>query len=167
MNKNKKIQLALIFLLIFGSTVFANNNTPTKIKKNVSANSIERIEDKIILDVIGHIESSHNALAENKDSGARGYYQITKICLKEYNNFHKVKYSYDDLFNKDINEKIASWYLYKRIPQMLKYFKKDINIENVLICYNAGINYVVKNKKLKNETKNYIKSYYDILWHYE
>jgi len=111
------------------------------------------------LSIIKQIESSGNPLAYNKSSHARGLFQITPICLKEYNNFHTEQYDLSDLFNPIINEKIAAWYLEKRIPQMLKHFGKDVSLENILISYNAGVSYVVSGKPLPLETVNYIKKY--------
>jgi soluble lytic murein transglycosylase-like protein len=141
MNKNKRIYLLLIFMLIFGySSAYAGKYIDIK---------------KII-----RIESNGNANAYNKNSKARGLCQITPICLKEWNNFHKNKqYNLDNLWNSSINMEIAEWYLNIRIPQMLKVFKKEISTKNIIICYNAGIDYVVKNKTLKEETSDYIKKY--------
>lgn len=139
MNKSKRLQLALIFLLIF--------NSPASAKELIKMKSISLIE------------SSNNFSAFNSRTSARGLYQITPICLKEYNNFHKVKYSEEDLFNAEINTTIASWYINERIPQMLRHYKKPITTRNILISYNAGISYVAKNKKLPEETERYIKRY--------
>ncbi len=109
---------------------------------------------------IEKIESQGNAKAYNKSSKAIGLYQITPICLKEYNNFHpKRKYSSKDLYNPCINYIVAEWYIRERIPQLLKYYKKPVTIENILISYNAGIGYVVKGKSLPKETIDYIKKY--------
>ena len=113
----------------------------------------------IILSIIAIIESSNNPLAYNQKTQARGLYQITPICLKEWNNFHSSEhYTLNDLFNPQVNEKIAKWYLTKRIPQMLRYYKKPVTIENILICYNAGIKYVLKGE-IPKETKEYIQKY--------
>ena len=113
----------------------------------------------IILSIIAIIESSNNPLAYNPKTQARGLYQITPICLKEWNNFHPSEhYALNDLFNPQVNEKIAKWYLTKRIPQMLRYYKKPVTIENILICYNAGIKYVLKGV-IPEETKEYIQKY--------
>lgn len=130
---------------VFSSKVFAKQNTSGK---TVNLNKIKQIE------------SSGNPFAFNKRSKARGLYQITPICLKEWNNFHPNKqYSKQDLFNPVINKQIAQWYLNKRIPQMLKYYGHEVNIRNVLVSYNAGISYVVNNKPLPKETKNYLIKY--------
>lgn len=117
--------------------------------------------ENINLSKIAYIESRNNPLAYNKYSGARGIYQITPICLKDYNNYHKVKYNLDDLFIPKINRIIASWYLEIRIPQMLKHYKKEVNIDNILWAYNAGIGKVIKEIK-PEETKNYIIKYYNL-----
>ncbi len=115
---------------------------------------------EVDLRIIKQIESSGNPLAYNPTSHARGLYQITPICLKEWNNFNpKEQYRENDLFNPAINEKIAKWYLWVRIPQMLRHYKKPITIENILISYNAGIGYVVFDWVLPKETKDYINKY--------
>jgi len=137
MNKKKKL-LLLIFLMIFHCNIYGQN--------------------LIDLNKIKQIESSGNRLAYNKHSQARGFFQITPICLTEYNNFHKIKYTEQDLFNGEINETISRWYFEIRIPQMLRYFKLEVNIDNILWAYNGGINKVRKNI-MDNETKNYIRKY--------
>ena len=124
----------------------------------------------IVLSIIAQIESSNNPLAYNPKTQAIGLYQITSICLKEYNSFHKTKYTKKDLFNPTINKKIAFWYLNKRIPQMLKYYKCSVTIENILICYNWGIGNFLKwkkregdIKKLPEETREYLRKYFKLL----
>jgi len=134
----KKLKLAIIFLLIFHTNSYGAN--------------------LIDLNKIKQIESHGNPLAYNKGSGARGLYQITAICLQEYNNFNHSTYSLNDLFNPTTNEKIASWYLEKRIPQMLKYYNLDVTVENILWAYNGGIGKVKKNI-MDRETANYIEKY--------
>ena len=120
-----------------------------------------RINESIYINMntIKQIESSNNPRAYNKRSKARGLYQITEIVLIEYNNFNKTTYTTSDLFNPTINYTIAKWYMGARIPDMLRYFNKPITINNLLISYNAGINYVVKGLPLPTETKNYIEKY--------
>ena len=138
MNKKKKL-LLLIFLMIFHCNIYGQN--------------------LIDLNKIKQIESSGNRLAYNKHSQARGYFQITNCVLIEYNKFNKNNYTKEDLFNGEINEQISSWYFEFRIPQLLRYFKKEVNIENILICYNAGIKSVLTGR-IPEETKNYIRRYY-------
>ena len=141
MDKKAVVQLCIVLLFALIPTRYAH------------------AEAKINLNKIMMIESSGNPLAHNKKDDSRGLFQITPICLKEYNNFHKIKYSMDDLWNASISTKIAKWYIEKRIPQMLRYFKKPVTTKNIIIAYNAGINYVVKNLPLPRITKLYLKKY--------
>jgi hypothetical protein len=114
------------------------------------------------MDVIAMIESSGNPLAHNKRDDSRGLFQITKICLAEWNNFHpNQQFTMDDLWYPKVNRMIADWYINVRIPAMLKYFGKPDTIENRIIAYNAGINYVAKDLEIPKITKNYIKKYYN------
>jgi len=128
----------------------------TALGAGIASNS--EASSDIDMNKIYSIESSNNEKAHNKSSNAKGLGQITPIVLKEWNNLHpKDKHSDRDLFNKDVNKKIASWYMNKRIPQMLKSMKKPDTAENRLIAYNAGIGRV--GKILPRETANYIKKY--------
>ena len=116
------------------------------------------------LSKIKMIESSGNPNAYNEKTEAIGLYQITPVCLKEWNNYHpKEHYTKNDLYNPEINEKIAKWYLNIRIPEMLKYYGYKITVENIIICYDWGIGNFIKwkkgKKKLPEETKNYLREY--------
>lgn len=107
------------------------------------------------------IESSGNPMAHNKRDDSRGLYQITPICLKEWNNFHPNNiYTMNDLWNPLVNREIAEWYLTNRIPQMIRYYKKPMTTENIIIAYNAGISYVVHGGELPSVTKQYLKKYF-------
>ena len=120
-------------------------------------------EAEVTIDMqrIRMIESSGNPRAHNLRTDARGLYQITPICLQEWNNFHPNRqYTSEQLFSSRINSEIAHWYMNYRIPQMLRYYGKPDTIENRLICYNAGIAYVVRNMNLPRETRDYIKKYH-------
>lgn len=108
---------------------------------------------------IAQIESSGNTRAWNKVDDSRGLYQITPICLQEWNNYHPAKqYTMDDLWTVSINEEIAGWYLNVRIPQMLRHYKIDDSVENRIWAYNAGIGNVVKGRMPKI-TQNYLRKY--------
>lgn len=104
------------------------------------------------------IESSGNPQAFNKNTQATGLYQITPICLEDYNQFHKEHFTMKEMFEPKKCEKVASWYLLIRIPQMLDYYGLQINETNILWAYNSGIGNVKKNIK-PLETKNYIIKY--------
>jgi hypothetical protein len=118
-------------------------------------------EPVIDLHRIMMIESSGNPLAHNKRDDSRGLFQITPICLKEYNNFHpKSKYSMNDLWDPDVSRRIADWYLNVRIPKMIEYYGKPVTVRNIIIAYNAGISYVAKNKPLPRITESYLRKYF-------
>lgn len=136
--------LIAVFLLVFHSLMGQVEAQNSIININI---------DKII-----SIESAGNAKAFNRHSQARGLCQITPICLKDYNQFHKVKYSTSDLFTPQINIQIAQWYLNVRIPQMLRHYNRTVSVRNILICYNAGIQKVISGK-LPDETRKYISRY--------
>ncbi len=114
-------------------------------------------DDLIKLDIIRQIESSGNPLAFNARSQARGMYQITPICLRDYNNYYASPYTPAALFNPAVNEIIARWYLLVRIPQLLRHYSQPVTIDNILIGYNAGIGRV--GRELPQETENYIAKY--------
>ena len=116
--------------------------------------------DIIDMNRIAQIESSNNPKAWNKAEDGRGRFQINPICLKEWNNFHpRQQYTPDDLWNDDVNTKIANWYMNKRIPQMIRHFGKEDTVENRIIAWNAGINYVKTGKEIPRITKNFIAKY--------
>jgi soluble lytic murein transglycosylase-like protein len=108
---------------------------------------------------IANIESSNNPNAYNKRTQARGLYQITPICLADYNNFHRNKrISNDDLFKPLMARNVAEWYINERIPGMLKYYGIKDTIETRLRCYNSGIGNLRKGR-LTIDTRKYIEKY--------
>jgi len=115
----------------------------------------------INMKIIESIESGGNPNAINKKSGAMGLFQIMPNgALAEWNNFNpKEQYSDRDLFNPEVSTKIASWYMNKRIPSMLKTYKIPDTIDNRLIAYNFGIGNLKSGKPLPSETINYLKKY--------
>lgn len=116
--------------------------------------------EEIDLHIIAIIESNGNELAYNQKTQARGLYQITPICLEDFNrwNGEGLKYIKDDIYNYIRASVVADWYLNIRIPQLLKHYNKPITIETILWCYNAGIGNLLKGIMPK-ETRNYIKRY--------
>lgn len=114
---------------------------------------------EINMGAISQIESSGNIYAYNTKSGAIGLFQITKICLDDYNQYHYIKYSVEQLWNPRINKVIGKWYIKKRVPQLLKYYKKPVTVKNILVSYNVGIKYVVEDLPLPIETQQYIEKY--------
>jgi hypothetical protein len=111
------------------------------------------------INVVQFLESSNREMAYNRASGARGLMQITPICLKEWNQFHKnERYGEDDLFRGDINRRIGAWYINERIPAMLRHYGVKDGVEARLWAYNAGIGRVLKGIK-PTETREYIRRY--------
>jgi len=117
---------------------------------------------EINMDIIAQIESSNNPLAYNARSGATGMYQITEICLREYNNYNNADVAIEDMFNANTCYAIANWYMNARIPRMLKYYGIDDTDKNRLWAYNAGIGKIEK-CIMPLETKNYINKYKEMI----
>ncbi len=120
----------------------------------------QEIKPAINMEAIAQIESSGNPRAWNKRDDSRGLFQITPICLKEWNNFHpKDQLTMDDLWDASVNRKVAEWYINVRIPAMLRHYNKPESVANQIVAYNAGISYVVKNKPLPKITRDYLAKY--------
>ena len=111
------------------------------------------------MDIIAEIESSGDPLAYNPGSKATGAWQVTPICLADYNNYNNTQYTLKDMFNQGKCYEVAFWYLNNRIPQMLRYYGRPVTIDNILICYNWGIGHLVNDDKLPKETKDYLIKY--------
>lgn len=128
---------------------------------NISSAEISSDNSLINLSVIKQIESSGNPLARNFN--CIGLYQISPSVLKEYNTTHKTHYRSVDLYNANLNTKIARWYLTEQLPKYLHHFDLPVSIENLIISYNCGIGNCVKYRKglrtLPKETRDYLKKY--------
>ncbi len=112
----------------------------------------------VSLYVIGEIESGQNPYAYNKKSRAIGLYQITPICLLDFNQQNKTNITSDQLYDANYNTLVASWYFENRIPSLLKHYKLPLTLDNIIWAYNAGIKSVIKGK-MPLETYNYINKY--------
>lgn len=120
---------------------------------------------EINLSAISTIESSNNSKAYNRISQATGLFQITPVCLEDYNSFaRREKFSLDDMFNQAKAEKVAKWYLYVRIPQLLKHYGHDVTTRNVLVAYNCGVSCLTRSS-LPTETQQYISKYERMVTH--
>ena len=112
------------------------------------------------MSIISQIESNNNPMAYNKRSGATGMYQVTPICLKDYNQHHqeRVNLLIFHMYEPKYAFIVANWYMNIRIPQMLKAYGIPDTISNRLHAYNAGIG-MVKKGIMPKETKDYIRKY--------
>ena len=114
--------------------------------------------DSVNLRTIAYIESGNNAKAYNEQTKATGLYQITPICLADYNYFAKAgQYTLSDMFDVYRAKLVATWYIEKRIPFLLKKYNHEVTVRNVLIGFNCGVKCV--GKPLPKETSDYIKKY--------
>ena len=113
---------------------------------------------RIDLNAIAMIESSGNPKAVSHD-GSIGLFQITPVLLMEYNALTRSNVRQAELFRPEVSRKIADWYLHKRIPAMLRHFKKPVTVRTVLISWNAGINVVKKGTKIPSITSLFLKKY--------
>ena len=116
---------------------------------------------KIDLDRIAQIESSGKDDAVGDNGLALGRFQIHSPVVKEYNAYTGSKLKHKDMLNGETASIVADWYLNKRIPQMLNYFKIPDTLENRIISYNAGIGTLTNEKKIPKTTSDYIKKYLD------
>jgi hypothetical protein len=111
-------------------------------------------------ETVYNIESSGKPNAYNPVSNARGLGQITPIALKDYNQMNPSdNYNSQQLYDPQINQKIAYWTLTQRIPSMLQAYKKAVTPENVLWAYHDGIGNVQRGYK-SEAVKEYIKKYF-------
>ena len=69
--------------------------------------------EEVDMNRIKMIESSGNPMAYNEGSQARGLYQITPICLADYNKYHEENIHLNQLFIPEQNFKVANWYMNK------------------------------------------------------
>jgi len=118
---------------------------------------------EIDLGRIAQIESSNNPKAFNPKSGAVGLYQITSVCLKDYNLRHLYGFNLDEMYEPHKAHIVANWYLTERIPQMLRHYKLPDSVSYRLISYNWGIGNLIKHHRngvqLPKETRDYIMKY--------
>ncbi len=119
----------------------------------------------INLSAIKTIESDGNPLAFNSRTRCYGLYQISEICLRDFNEMNHAQYAPADLFDPLLNEKIASWY-FKRLHQLLNAYKIPVSFTTLLAAYNWGIGNVAQwykngaaSEDLPKATQRYIAKY--------
>ncbi len=114
---------------------------------------------QVDMDRIMQIESGGDTKAYNKHSQARGLYQVTPICLKDFNKVNGTSYKVDDLFEPQINARIAYWYINERLPKLLEAQGGPITVDRVLAAYNTGPGRSNR-KPWPKETRDYIVKYH-------
>lgn len=121
--------------------------------------SCQEAHAEVIIDMeaIKQIESGGNVKAYNVTSEAVGWFQITPICLLDFNVENKQHYRTLDLFSPQVNSRVATWYMDERIPELLKARGIADSVENRLIGFNCGVGCV--GKPLPSETANYLRKY--------
>lgn len=117
--------------------------------------------DFVNMEVIKQIESSGNADAYNSKGQAYGWFQITPICLADFNRANNEHYKAVELFNPQINSRVAYWYFEERLPALLRHFKQVDSVDNRIVAYNAGIRAVIRNSR-PLETVKYLEKYHNI-----
>ncbi len=122
----------------------------------------------IDMEAIKMIESSGNQYAVNYETECYGLYQISRICLEDFNKNSRPQMTWDveDLLNPEVNTYIANWYFNKQLPKYLLHYKIPINTITLIASYNWGVGNVVKwyrtgadVKELPRETQKYLKKY--------
>lgn len=101
--------------------------------------------DMINVKAIAQMESSGNPLARN--GSHYGLCQIGMAVLKDYNKAHKTALQINDLYNSELNMKIAEWYLEVEIPRMLRHFNLEDTAENRITAWRLGVGSVLNGKK--------------------
>lgn len=114
---------------------------------------------EINLRVISQIESSGNHKAVGDGGRALGAFQLHKGVIQDYNLSHNTRFPHKIALSRHYSRKIASWYINKEIPRLLRHFGLKDTISNRLTAYNKGIRAVL----MKSPSKNYIKKYFKII----
>ncbi len=122
--------------------------------------SVPKADASIYIDmhVLAEIESSNNPKAFNKKTKARGLFQITPICLKDYNIQMNKSLKITDMYDPEKCRTVADWYLSERIPQMIHGIKRPITVQTILWVWNAGIVALIRDRMPK-ETRDLINKY--------
>lgn len=121
--------------------------------------------EEIDLSIIAKIESNSNPMAISYKGAkyGRGIYQISEICLKDYNMANNAEISPVELFSPKVNRDVAFWYFNLALPLYLRNKGIPVTPVNLLIAYNFGIGnlskYLQGKVELPKETRNYLIKY--------
>lgn len=131
--------LGLLTLLFAYSNFFS----PLAYSKPLSVDGLNTTSE-ISLRAIALIESSNKPHAVGDNGRALGLFQIHSVVVREFNNFHKNHYTHKDMLDPAKAEIVARWYISERIPAMLRHYRKEESVKNIIWAYNAGIGSVLK-----------------------
>lgn len=106
---------------------------------------------------IAYIESSGCKNLVGDNGKALGCYQLHSGVVAEYNQYRKASLKHSDVMNRETGLIVASWYMNKRIPAMLRHYKQPDTLENRLTAYNMGIGAVIKGKRASKYIDKYNK----------
>jgi hypothetical protein len=104
-TKIKETILITIFLLVFAFDLFAPAN-----KSLVILNSNPEKPFTKLIYAVGMVETRFDTLAYNIQEEAAGFFQIRPIRVDDYNKRTGSNYSYNDMFNYKIAEKVFLYY---------------------------------------------------------
>jgi hypothetical protein len=81
------------------------------------------------------IESDFHTNAFNTSTSATGLFQITPICLQEFNNLTGLNYTMGDMYDIEKNFEVSMWYIHR----LVTHFKVPLNNTYILYgAYNMG-----------------------------
>jgi len=132
-------------------------------ERHAFAGTQPAIDLEIDLEIVSHIESSRNPEALGDGGKSVGLFQISPVCLKDY-NLHSGSgrtYTRDDLLNPTANTEVAKWFLFVRIPAMLRRMGYPDNLRNRIVAYNCGIS-CLNRDRLPRTTEVYIEKYHKL-----
>jgi hypothetical protein len=114
----------------------------------------------IDMQALATIESSNNPNAYNKKTKATGLYQITPICLKDYNRAHGIgfRFTMKDMKIPCRAEVVARWYLAERLTNMIGWAGLPVTTQRILWAWNAGIRRCLEGV-MPQETREFINKY--------
>ena len=95
-----------------------------------------------LLPIVMMAESSGNPLAEG--NGSWGLYQLTSVALAHFNQVNGADYQKHDLFDPEINEEIARWYLGWINSYLTRKGYPD-DPARIVFCFNTGVGKLRRN----------------------
>jgi hypothetical protein len=119
-----------------------DNKVPNRLSLEDKRRFVENVEiysRKFMIDprlfyVFASIESDFYLKAYNRRTKATGIFQITPICLREYNNYHVNKLTLDNMFEMSHSFEVTGWY----INRLKHHYKIPYQFRDLYWSFNAG-----------------------------